>query len=245
MIHIAICDDNLSDTERIEELLLRLQTLFLEKIEASIFYSGESFCQVIKDSCPFDIVLMDIEMGGIDGIAAGEKLRADDDNDLVLLLYISSHEDYYNQLFDVQPCAFIGKPIDSNEFSHKLEKAINKIIRRRHDGKRKVLPVSQKGYEILVPLKKILYLESKVRKICLYTTDEMMEYYSILSNEEEKLSKDGFIRTHQSYVVNLRYVREVTSKSLTLVDGTEIPISSSRRNSVKEGYIEYRRKCFE
>lgn len=245
MIHIAICDDNYSDAERIEEQLLQLRPRFTEKIETSIYYSGQSFCEMIKDNCPFDIVLMDIEMDGINGIMAGKKLRSDDENDMVLLLYISSHEDYFYQLFDVQPFAFIGKPINQHEFYNKLERAISKIIRRRNDGKSKVLPVCQKGREVMVPFKRIMYFESKIRKICLFTTDCTIDYYGTLSKEEQKLSDDEFVRTHQSYIVNLRYVKEVTSETLILIDKTQIPISNSRKSSVKDAYMTYRRNCFE
>ncbi|QUH28450.1 LytR/AlgR family response regulator transcription factor [Vallitalea guaymasensis] len=244
MIHIAICDDNISDTEHIEKQLRQLESCLSINIDIQIFYSGESFCKSINKSCPFDIVLMDIEMDGIDGIVAGEKLRADDENDRVLLIYISSHENYYRRLFDVQPFSFMQKPIDANEFYDKLNKAIEKIIKRRKNGKSNILPISQKGKEILIPMNNILYLESKVRLIHLFTTDGMIIYYGTLSKEEKKLTQYEFVRTHQSYIVNLQYIKIVTSNNLTLINDMLIPISSNRKNLVKERYMEYRRNLF-
>lgn len=244
MIHIAICDDNLSDTEYIEKQLIQLESCLSISIDIQIFYSGESFCKSINKSCPFDIVLMDIEMDGIDGIVAGEKLRADDENDWVLLIYISSHENYFRRLFDVQPYGFIQKPLDTNEFYDKLKKAIQKIVKLRENGKSKILPIYQKGQEILIPMNKILYLESKVRVIHLFTTDGMIRYYGTLSKEARKLSRDEFVRTHQSYIVNLQYIKIVTSNNLTLINDMLIPISCNRRNLVKERYMGYRRTLF-
>lgn len=245
MIHIAICDDSLADSECIEEQLLQLQPRFSEKLEITIFYSGESFCSTIKENCPFDIILMDIEMENIDGIMAGQHLRSNDENDMVLLLYISNHEGYFRQLFDVQPFAFIQKPISNQEFSLKLEKAIQKAVNRRKTGKRKVLPISQNGREILIPFKNIFFLESKIRKVWLHTKDGLREYYGTLNSEEPKLDSNKFVRTHQSYIVNLRYIKEISSDTLTLVNNTAIPISNSRRASVKNSYMEYRRNYFE
>ena len=245
MIHIAICDDDVSDAERIEEQILRLQPLFSQKLETDVFYSGERFCKAIESHCPFDIVLMDIEMDGIDGIMAGQHLRAGDENDMVLLVYISSHESYYRQLFDAQPFAFLDKPIHRQEFSDTLEKAVSKTLRRRREGKRKILPVSQNGREVLLPFQKILYLESKVRKIRLFTTEGVMEYYSTLDAEAQKLAAGQFARTHQSFIVNFRFVKEFTSETLILTDKTEIPVSNSRRSAVKAAYMEYRRNCLE
>lgn len=123
MIHIAVCDDDLRTTEFVEALILDTLNNFPEKIEISIFYSGKSFTKAIQNACPFDIIFMDIEMEGIDGIQAGHILRADDNNDLVQLIYISSHEEYHIQLFDVQPSGFIKKPIESLAFKNKLETA--------------------------------------------------------------------------------------------------------------------------
>lgn len=245
MIHIAICDDSYSDTEAIETALLQLQPLFSEKLVTSIFYSGERFCETIKKNCPFDMVLMDIEMDGISGIEAGHRLRTDDENDMVLLIYISSHEDHYRQLLEVQPYAFIDKPIKQEIFAVKIKMAIKKIIKRRQDGKRRVLPVKQNGHEVLMSFRKILYFESRIRKILLHMVDEEIEYYGTLSGEIEKLNKIEFVRTHQSYIVNLRYVKCVTNDMLTLTDNSEIPISNNRKLSVKNAYMEYRRNYFE
>lgn len=245
MIQVAICDDNMKDTERMEDLLMQLQPRIPDKIQTSIFYSGTSFCEAIKDSCLFDIVLMDIEMNGIDGIMAGQKLRMKDENDMVLLLYISSHDGYLRELFDVQPYAFLEKPIIQNEFFQKTENALRKIMYRRKEGKIKVLPVAIKGGEVLIPLKKILYLESKIRKICAFTVDGSVEYYGKLKMEEQKLPNSYFVRTHQSYIINFNYIKEITNETITLTNHTKIPISSSRCEDVKVAYMAYWRNHFE
>jgi len=245
MIYIAICDDSCSDAEKIEAALLKLQPLYEEKLTTSIYYSGAHFSEAIKDGCVFDIILMDIEMTGMDGIAVGELLRADDQNDMVLLIYISSHEHYYRQLLDIQPYGFLEKPIVRDIFREKLNKAISKVIRRRQDGKRQVLPILQNSREILIPYQRILYLESKVRQILLYTTEESLTYYGKLYEEEQKLDPLRFVRTHQSYIVNLQQVRVISRVSLRLSNQTEIPISNSRKEKVKKSYMEYRRNYFE
>lgn len=75
MIRIAVCDDDFPTTELIERLILETQRNFTNKIEVSIFYSGESFTKAIQEACAFDIIFMDIEMADMDGIKAGYVLR--------------------------------------------------------------------------------------------------------------------------------------------------------------------------
>ncbi len=245
MINIAICDDNIPFTEYIETKLLQLQPSCTEKIMTTIFYSGESFCKSIETNCVFDIVLMDIEMEGIDGIKVGEFLRAEDENDKVFLIYISSHDTYWKQLFDVQPYAFLEKPLNEVVFYEKIKKVFQKIQMLRSEGKRNVLPIQQNGHELLIPMKKILYLESNIRKVTAYALEETFEYYSTLNKEEKKLDSKEFIRTHQSYIVNLRYARKITNEGIILINNIEIPVSYSRRTNIKKTYIEYRRNYFD
>lgn len=83
-------------------------------------------------------------MADMDGIKAGYVLRGNDENDLVQLIYVSSHDEYHLQLFDVQPSGFIKKPIDSEIFKHKLISTIEKVIRKLQQGKKTSYHYSKK-----------------------------------------------------------------------------------------------------
>ncbi|MUG45825.1 LytTR family DNA-binding domain-containing protein [Paenibacillus woosongensis] len=117
---------------------------------------------------------------------------------------------------------------------------IKKAIHKRQEGKKNFLPIHQKGREILVPFRDIVYLESKIRKIHLYTKDNEIQYYSTLSEEEKKLPFTNFIRIHQSYIVNFHYIREISYKKVFLVTGIQLPISERNSASVKKNYLKFR-----
>lgn len=240
MIRIAVCDDDFQTTEQIEQLLLMLQKNVSEKIEVAIYYSGESFAKVIRDGCPFDIVLMDIEMKGMDGIQAGHLLRSNVDNDSVQMIYISSHEQYHVQLFDVQPSGFIRKPFDQEIFQSKLIPALQRVMAKRQQTTLNFLPIQKQGRELLIPVRNILYLESKARKVLLFTRSEQIEYYSTLNEEEQKLRSGRFMRIHQSYIINFYFVKEISYKKVLLVTGKELPISENKSASVKKMYVKFR-----
>ncbi|WP_159081730.1 LytR/AlgR family response regulator transcription factor [Paenibacillus sp. CAA11] len=238
MIRIAICEDDVQMAEQIAELALSFQQKNEVALEIDIFYSGEKLTEEIRHSCQYEIILMDIEMSGLNGIDVGHILREDEDNDLVQLIYISSHEEYHLQLFDVQPSGFISKPIQSTKFEQKLEIAIQKIKRR--SNRRRLLPVQLRGSELLIPFKEIIYLESNCRKVILHTSTQSIEYYSTLNKENDKLFSDEFIRIHQSYIINFYHVKQITAKKIILLSGREIPISERYTASVKKSYLNFR-----
>lgn len=240
VIHIAICDDDFWVTELIERLILEIQNSLSKKIEVSIFYSGESFTNSIQHACPYDIVLMDIEMDVMDGIEAGYSLRGNDENDLIQLIYISSHEEYHLQLFDVQPSGFIKKPIDPEVFKHKLVSTIQKVIRKHQQKQTNFLPLQQKGKEILVPLRNIMYLESNKRRVILHTRDEQIDYYSTLNEEEKKLPIRDFVRIHQSYIISFYFIKEISTKVVVLITGESLPISEKYSANFKKTYLKFR-----
>lgn len=240
MLKIAICDDDLLTTEMIERMLLTIQDHLGEIFDISIFYSGERFTKAITNGCLFELILMDIEMGKVDGIQAGHILRSDDTNDMAKLVYISSHEEFHLRLFDLQPSGFIKKPIIEEAFKEKLIPLIQKLIRTRDQSKLNLLPVPQKGKELLVPYKDILYLESSSRKVIIQTKDEKIEYYSTLNTEIEKLQSVEFIRIHQSYIVNFKFVKEIGRKKVILLNQEELPISNNNSALVQKKYLQFR-----
>jgi DNA-binding LytR/AlgR family response regulator len=245
MIHIAICDDDFKETESIERLIINHPIQQSVKIEVSIFYSGESFTKAIQHGCPFDLIFMDIEMKGISGITAGHILRRDCDNDRVRLIYVSSHEEYHVQLFDVQPSGFIKKPIHNESFEKKLFSMIQQIKIKRHENQPKILPVHQSGTKLLIPIRNIMYLASDRRKIILQTTEDQTEYYSTLSIEEGKLPAKQFVRIHQSYLVNFDYIKQIQGKKIVLTSGEELPISDKQSTIVKKSYLQFRGSLLE
>ncbi|GGG01554.1 DNA-binding response regulator [Paenibacillus albidus] len=245
MIGIAICDDDIKSTEYIESLILNSPLYNQEKLIISIFYSGESFTKAVQPSCPFDLIFMDIEMSGMNGIQAGHVLREDYDNDPVQLIYISCYEQYHVQLFEVRPSGFIKKPIQKEAFEQKLQSAIHRIQRLRTHQKPRQLIIQKKGVEALIPTRNIMYLASDRRKIILHTVEETTEYYSTLSEEENKLPVEQFIRIHQSYLVNFCFVKQISARKVILCNGEELPVSEKHNATLHKKYFNFRRSLLE
>ncbi len=240
MIHIAVCDDDPQTAGLIEQLILDTGDKVPEELEIALYYSGEAFARDLQSGCRYDLIFMDIELGGMDGITAGQILRQDDGNDWTQLIYISSHEQYHLQLFDVRPSGFIRKPVEPQAFLHKLVPALQKAIRIHRQGQAQFLPVQQKGKELLVSYRDIVYLESSIRRITLILRDGEIQYYGMLKEEERKLPSGNFIRIHQSYIVNFHYISEISGKRVKLITGGELPVSNKHSAAVRRAYLSFR-----
>jgi len=240
MIKVAICDDDIAITGYAEELILRVGKSLRQKIDVTVFFSGSSFCEFIHSSeIVFDIVLMDIEMKDITGIESGRVLREKIENDQTLLIYISSHSKYYKDIIDLNVLCFIPKPFNITEFNMKVSKAIERVVYQRQVSAYPDFKFEKNGSDVYIPIKLIMYLESDLRKITLYTTTKEHTYYGSLNAEEEKLPKDLFCRTHRSYIICFSHMTSITSLSVE-ISGKDIPISSRYRDSVKLAYMHYR-----
>ena len=126
MIKIAICDDDIVFTTRLEELIMDFGRAY--SFDVCIYFDGDTLLEAVKQGNCFDIILMDIEMKRMNGISAAKIIRKIDED--VQLIYISSHEEYVLQLFDVNPAGFFEKASLSRTVSGMSEKSV------KHDGKK-------------------------------------------------------------------------------------------------------------
>lgn len=132
MLRIAICDDEIRTCSQLEDMVLGFAKGRGLQTEAEVFYSGEALYQAIREQCPFDLILLDIEMLALDGVELGRRIREQLLNEKVAIVYISSWESYAMRLFQVRPLDFLIKPVTREKLAGTLEK----FLRLREKGKR-------------------------------------------------------------------------------------------------------------
>lgn len=233
MLRIAICDDDITIVEQVRQYLEDIAKNTKRQIEVVEFYSGVRLVEVASKKGRFDIIYLDIEMDIMNGINTALKIREKDIN--VLLIYVSSHEGYYQQLFDVEPFRFIKKPIDRDIFKEIFLKASQRLemkVRDFHFQYNKCI--------IKIPLKDIMYFDSERRTINIHTEDKIYTYYDKLDSVEESVKNDSivFIRIHKSYLVNYQYIKQWEYTQVTLYNGYTIKISEERRKKIRKIYMD-------
>lgn len=231
MLNIAICDDDIQTTGKAEGLIQRIAKLNFVNIETEVFWSGESLVESVIKGSKFDIIYLDIEMDKEDGISAAKRIRKYDKN--VLIVYVTSHENYMKESFSVRPFQFLIKPVNEKQMETCFKAALEDINESDFYFRYSYRRVNYK-----VPIRDILYFESNRRKIFIVTENNIYEVYGKLNEIENSLKrcKITFLRIHQSFLVNYKHVDGLAYDFVVMNNGKKISISEDRRKMISEQY---------
>lgn len=230
---MAICDNDEGATFQIEELIESTYEKHGVEMEIDVYYSGEKLAEAISQGKMYDIIYLDIQMGGLDGLAVGKYIRKMELDSIIV--YISEYIEYIESVFEVEAFEFIRKPISNEKFMLTLKRALNRL-----DLKQYFFDCKYKNYWIRIPIKDIVYFESSGKKINIHLKDNKMEIFNgKLDNVEIKLSNSPslFLRIHKSYLVNLSYIRAISGKKARLINELVLPISDDRKDNVRKQYV--------
>ena len=212
-MRIAICDDE----KDIRELIANKVEKQYPDAEIIFFQSGEELLLVDES---IDILFLDIQMSGIDGMETARELRKKDKK--VILIFVTAVEEYVFQAFDVGAFNYIVKPIDDGKFSDVLHRAVDEWssqnINEKEPEERYVL-INNSGVHTKVILDEIVYAEVFNRKVVIHKLDWEIEYYGKMS-DLESLAGDSFFRSHRAYLINFKYVEKYDATTIYLERGT-------------------------
>ena len=173
------------------------------------------------------LLFLDIELYEKNGIDVGIFIRADMEDYLTHIVYVSSREEYAMQLFKLQPLDFLVKPVSKVQVREVIERSMRQKARSR------TLFAYQKGGAFFqAPCDRILYFMSNDKKVILVTEDGKDEFYGKLKDIAAKLPA-GFLMIHQSYMINSDYVAQYTYETVTMQDGSILSISKPYRKAVR------------
>jgi DNA-binding LytR/AlgR family response regulator len=232
MIKVAICDDEQSTVIEIKEMLSRCCIENGIKISIDSFYDGESLEDNIKKGQKYDLLYMDIQMKGQDGIIIAKNIQMMDKK--VLIIYVSGYDKYIEEIFKVDTIGFILKPIKEEKFRERFFHAYERIC-----DNREYFEYSYKNVMNKVLIGEILYFESMGRLIYIHKMNEENEFFYGKINDIEKMMaqrKNAFIRIHQSYLVNFHAISSRTKTEIKLITGEVLSISKEKQKQFVTEY---------
>ena len=230
MISIAICDDQLPEIEYLTGLVRQWASAKGHAIQLRPFPSAEAFLFAYEEDRAYDILLLDIQMKALDGVALARQVRAG--NKEVQIIFVTGYMDYIADGYDVEALNYLLKPVSYEKFSAVLDKAVERLARNE-----KAIFIQHAGENIRIPLYEIRYLEVMHNHVTVHAGAEYKVKKPLAALEAELDSH--FFRTGRSFIVNLRYVRRSTKTEVYLADGAVVPLSRGLYAALNRAIIEH------
>ncbi len=217
MLKVAICDDDEKVLGQLGEAVGKI--LFArDEYEISYFRSGEEIRESVEQKLfSSQLLLLDIHMHPWDGMqtAAWLRKRCVD----VDIIFVTVSQEHVYEGYTYKAFAYLLKPLSMERLGNELNRYLDEIAQGGE-----CLNISVRGYERKVAVGRILYAESDKRKIRLHLPEETLEFYGKMDELAGILEKHGFLRCHQSYLVNTSHIRGIGRSGIEM-EGMKIPIS--------------------
>ena len=236
-MQIAVCDDEKEIRDMFAEKIGKLYP----KADLSLYQSGE---ELLLSAGEPDILLLDIQMSGKNGMETAKELRKR--NKTAIIIFVTALDDFVFQAFDVGAFHYLVKPFEDGKFAEVLLNAVKQSEDRKKQeraGRKREQPslmITTGGEHVSVNLEDIVYAEVFDRKVILHTMDADIEYYGKMKELEEKAG-DEFFRTHRSFLVNFGFIRKYDATTVYLKKGQALMAKQNYGEFVKQ-YLRYNQR---
>lgn len=230
MIRVAIVDDEQRELDTLSECFGKLQNELREEIVVTPFESGEDLLKNYDYS--YDLICLDIELGGRDGISVAKEIRRMDGK--VVLVFVTNMAQMAICGYEVRALDFLVKPVSYYSFSMKMRSAVRIIQNRK--SKNIVLQTVDGIQKISTD--QLYYMEVNGHYICYHTKMGEFRQKASLKEMEEKLKGLPFGRCNNCYLVNLKHV-DCVKKDELCVGGDWLRISRPRKKEFLQSLANY------
>jgi len=232
-IRIAICDDENQQAQYIKNFVINWAEKKDIKVTFDMFESAEKFTAawIWSDCRMCDILLLDIQMSGQNGIELAKEIRKT--NFKLPIIFITGFADYMSEGYDVSALHYLIKPVKEKKLFEVLDKAVTAL---EIDNEFITLSVNREN--LIIPLSNIIYIESSLHYVLINTVKEQYKVKMPLTEIENKLG-NGFFRCTRSFIVGLRYVRRMSKNEVILTNDISIPLSRGLYKNLSKAFIEY------
>lgn len=233
MLQIAICDDSQAS---IVEIYGYTESYFQQhhiSVRIDTFSNAEHLLE--NDCSLYDILLLDVRMESMNGLAAGKQVRKN--NGKAIIVYISEIIEYAPMAYEVQAFRYLLKSDLANSFSRCLDEILEELQKQQA-----TFPIKTDMGDYYVPIKDILYIESRKRLVTFHLSEDTsamrreFECYGKLIDLEHALSPYGFVLLQRGFLVNMDRILFISKTQATLANGLTIPVSEKNHNEIIRQY---------
>jgi DNA-binding LytR/AlgR family response regulator len=231
MDNIVLCDDDVFIVDKLSNMLKKKLGKECKVVKFTTGFSAYTYIVDVVNG-DVDVLFIDIDLGVESGIDIARQIKEQYEG--VKIIFITAHVQYSPDIFETYPTYFLTKPIDEK----KLEAALERVEEEIENDRKNTMFYSSKGSVVRTTIRKIKYIESKKRIVIIHELNRTIEFYGKLDDVMVKLS-NNFIRCHQSFIVNMNYVSNLTSSGFVLNDGTYVPVSQNKYGNTKKQLMKY------
>lgn len=228
---VAICDDSDADRRYIMDMVRSWASAAGHEVQIDGFPSAESFLFRYAGESDYDILLLDIEMGAMDGVTMAKELRKS--NDTVQIIFITGYSDYISEGYEVAALHYLMKPVNEEKLRLVLDRAAEKLAKNE-----RVLNFEVSGEMVRVPIYQIRYADVLGNYVTVHAQTDVTVKMTL--GELEKQLDERFYRVGRSALVNLTQISRVTRTEVRLNDGTAIPLPRGAYEGVNRAIINMR-----
>ena len=234
MFRIAICED--------EKVILEYESSLVKAwgeargcaLELDEYVSAQQFLFESEDKAPYDVLIFDIQMNGLNGMELAKKLRARGCDSA--LIFVTGVKDYAIEGYEVGAVRYILKPVKADV----LNGLLDSIYAERQTKAEDFFLLGQGSDLERIPFEKIIYLEARGHYVYMKGADFEREWKSSFAQASAGFEEKNFFCLRRGLLVNLKHVSKITRTDCILDDGESLPVARGMYKDLNEAFI----KCF-
>ena len=222
MINVCIVEDELPAANLLKDYINKYEGLKNQQFEITHLSDGMDLVDDYKGQ--FDIILLDIQMKYLDGMASAQKIRKLDRD--VIIIFITSTVSYAVQGYAVDALGYVLKPVSYTQFEQIFDKAILRVKARQ---KHVYIKVTADGRQLKLDCNEVVYIESQRNNVIIHCIEGDYVTLGPLKRFDEMLMSQGFSKCHNAYLVNLSFVHAMLKEEVVLISNITLPVSRARK----------------
>lgn len=232
-MHLAICDDEMSQISYISDLLMAYRKEKLPSLRWTTFQSGFALLDAMERGEIFNAVLLDIYMSDMNGMDVAKSIRTT--NSSVHILFLTSSPLFAVESYSVDASDYMLKPIKEDKLFQSMDKLVVSMETTAEYG---IAVKDTEGRITKVLWSQLMYLEAMGHYVVMYHANgtSTRTLYSFSSLLKQLLVQSSFVQTHRSYIVNLNYVHRISKNEIVLLNDAKLPLPKSRYHEISDKF---------
>lgn len=232
-VKVAVCEDEEAQREYIRALVSEWAQNRGVSCRADGYVSAEQLIYSLDGAFPYQIYILDIQMGKMNGMELARKIRSEDSQ--AAILFLTGLKDYALEGYEVGAVRYLIKPVKKEELFGILDEA----AKRESEADVSCFLLERNGGVQKIPYKEIWYVEAQGHYLEMAYGDEKVQWKASFGSVQERFTEQGFVLTRRGVLVNLCRIARVEKTECVLDNGERVSVSRNQYKAVNEAFIRY------